>query len=223
MNNELHALYFSPLQEGLPDRGDLSRRFHSSPEAGGPAAHPRSVAVSRLAAQPRDPRCRRSSFKPDLVCFSWRDIQIFSPHEGDLRWSTRLIFILPSNPIKRVVASFAGLKQLYRYYSHIHAILSYPWLVAKGIPQGPDHDRRRSLYRLRRSADREIAGRHHRHSRRGRRCDPKGASKAGRLEDERYIIREGKQITKGTAGLAGAARRPHRRPALSDLDFSAIP
>ncbi|MEE8240429.1 MAG: radical SAM protein, partial [Nitrospirales bacterium] len=24
-----------------------------------------------------------SGFQPDLVCFSWRDIQIFSPHEGD--------------------------------------------------------------------------------------------------------------------------------------------
>ena len=24
-----------------------------------------------------------ADFNPELVCFSWRDIQIFSPHEGD--------------------------------------------------------------------------------------------------------------------------------------------
>ena len=47
----------------------------------------------------------------------------------------RSIFILPSNPIKRVLASFAGLKQLYRYYSHIHTILSYPWLIRKEFPK----------------------------------------------------------------------------------------
>jgi hypothetical protein len=33
------------------------------------------------------------------------------------------------------VASFAGLQQLYRYYSHIRAALSYPWLIAKEFPK----------------------------------------------------------------------------------------
>ena len=33
------------------------------------------------------------------------------------------------------MASFAGLKQLYRYYSHIRANLSYPWLIRKEFPQ----------------------------------------------------------------------------------------
>ncbi|MFO0715532.1 MAG: radical SAM protein [Nitrospira sp.] len=74
-------------------------------------------------------------FKPDLVCFSWRDIQIFSPHEGDASLEHAFNFYFASNPIKRVAASFAGLKQLYRYYSHIRANLSYPWLIRKEFPK----------------------------------------------------------------------------------------
>ena len=74
-------------------------------------------------------------FKPDLVCFSWRDIQIFSPHEGDASLEHAFNFYFASNPVKRVMASFAGLKQLYRYYSHIRANLSYPWLIRKEFPK----------------------------------------------------------------------------------------
>ena len=44
-------------------------------------------------------------------------------------------FYFASNPLKRISASFAGVKQLYRYYSHIRAALSYPWLVAKEFPK----------------------------------------------------------------------------------------
>mgnify|MGYP003334543493 CR=1 FL=1 len=76
-----------------------------------------------------------TAFKPDLVCFSWRDIQIFSPHEGDSSLEHAFNFYFASNPIKRVVASFEGLKQLYRYYSHIYTILSYPWLIRKEFPK----------------------------------------------------------------------------------------
>ncbi|THI88329.1 MAG: radical SAM protein [Nitrospira sp. CG24A] len=76
-----------------------------------------------------------AEFKPDLVCFSWRDIQIFSPHEGDSSLEHAFNFYFASNPLKRVAASFAGVKQLYRYYSHIRAALSYPWLIAKEFPK----------------------------------------------------------------------------------------
>jgi radical SAM superfamily enzyme YgiQ (UPF0313 family) len=76
-----------------------------------------------------------TKFKPDLVCFSWRDIQIFSPHEGDSSLEHAFNFYFASNPLKRVVASFAGLHQLYRYYSHIRANLSYPWLIAREFPK----------------------------------------------------------------------------------------
>ncbi|MFM9907582.1 MAG: B12-binding domain-containing radical SAM protein [Nitrospiraceae bacterium] len=76
-----------------------------------------------------------TEFKPDLVCFSWRDIQIFSPHEGDSSLEHAFNFYFASNPLKRITASFAGLQQLYRYYSHIRAALSYPWLIAREFPR----------------------------------------------------------------------------------------
>ena len=74
------------------------------------------------------------AFQPELVCFSWRDIQIFSPHEGDASLEHAFNFYYASNPLKRVVASFQGLRNLYRYYTDIRHNLSYPWLVQKEFP-----------------------------------------------------------------------------------------
>lgn len=73
--------------------------------------------------------------QPDLVCFSWRDIQIFSPHEGDSSLEHAFNFYFASNPLKKIVASIEGMKQLYRYYRHIYTILSYPWLIRKEFPK----------------------------------------------------------------------------------------
>ena len=75
------------------------------------------------------------AFNPQLVCFSWRDIQIFSPHEGDASLEQAFNFYYASNPLKRVVASVQGLKHLYQYYRHISTTLSYPWLVRKERPR----------------------------------------------------------------------------------------
>ena len=75
-----------------------------------------------------------SSFQPELVCFSWRDIQIFSPHEGDASLEHAFNFYYASNPLKRIAASFQGLRNLYRYYQDIQNNVSYPWLVKKEFP-----------------------------------------------------------------------------------------
>jgi len=79
-------------------------------------------------------RATVSSFQPELVCFSWRDIQIFSPHEGDASLEHAFNFYYASNPLKRIGASFQGLRNLYRYYKDIRNNLSYPWLVKKECP-----------------------------------------------------------------------------------------
>jgi radical SAM superfamily enzyme YgiQ (UPF0313 family) len=76
-----------------------------------------------------------TAFAPELVCFSWRDIQIFSPHEGDASLEHAFNFYFASNPLKRAVASFQGLRQLYRYYGDIRANLSYPWLIHREFPK----------------------------------------------------------------------------------------
>ena len=75
-----------------------------------------------------------TSFQPELVCFSWRDIQIFSPHEGDASLEHAFNFYYASNPLKRIVASFQGLRNLYRYYTDIRNNLSYPWVIRKEFP-----------------------------------------------------------------------------------------
>ncbi len=91
-----------------------------------------------LYPQSRRPAVLRdtvSGSAPDLVCFSWRDIQIFSPHEGDASLEHAFNFYFASNPLKRAVASFQGLRQLYRYYGDIRANLSYPWLIHREFPK----------------------------------------------------------------------------------------
>ena len=75
-----------------------------------------------------------TAFQPELVCFSWRDIQIFSPHEGDASLEHAFNFYYASNPFKRAVASVQGLRNLYRYYTDIRSNLSYPWLIQKEFP-----------------------------------------------------------------------------------------
>ena len=153
------------------------------------------------------PKAQRSSavrdaateFKPDLVCFSWRDIQIFSPHEGDSSLEHAFNFYFASNPLKRVVASFAGMQQLYRYYSHIRAALSYPWLIAKEFPKAQIMIGGGAFTAF---ADQLIQKL------------PEGAIgilgegedailkviEGQSLENERYILREGKTIRKGQQG-----------------------
>jgi radical SAM superfamily enzyme YgiQ (UPF0313 family) len=153
------------------------------------------------------PEAQRSSavrdaateFKPDLVSFSWRDIQIFSPHEGDSSLEHAFNFYFASNPLKRIVASFAGLQQLYRYYSHIRAALSYPWLIAKEFPKAQIMIGGGAFTAF---ADQLIQKL------------PEGTIgilgegedailkviEGQSLENERYILREGKTIRKGQQG-----------------------
>ena len=92
-----------------------------------------------LSLYPQTQRARvlrdtTATVAPDLVCFSWRDIQIFSPHEGDASLEHAFNFYFASNPLKRIAASLQGVKQLYRYYSEIRTNLSYPWLIRKEFP-----------------------------------------------------------------------------------------
>jgi radical SAM superfamily enzyme YgiQ (UPF0313 family) len=93
------------------------------------------LSLYSQSERPRILRDTASAFNPDLVCFSWRDIQIFSPHEGDASLEHAFNFYFASNPLKRLVASVEGIKQLYRYYSGIRASLSYPWLIRKEFPK----------------------------------------------------------------------------------------
>ncbi|HEY5649791.1 MAG TPA: radical SAM protein, partial [Nitrospiria bacterium] len=71
------------------------------------------------------------AFDPELICFSWRDIQVFAPHEGDPSLKYAFNFYYSNNPWKKLVASFKGLGYLWTYYRGISDILSYFWMVHK--------------------------------------------------------------------------------------------
>lgn len=75
-----------------------------------------------------------NQFDPDLVSFSWRDIQVFAPHEGDPSLKYAFNFYYSPNPIKKLVASFKGPQYLWTYYRGIQQNLSYPWLIHKRFP-----------------------------------------------------------------------------------------
>mgnify|MGYP001437673937 CR=1 FL=1 len=73
--------------------------------------------------------------RPDLVCFSWRDIQIYSPHEGDDSLEYAFRFFYARNPIKRIVASLKGLKFVYTYYRGIQSNISLLWMINREFPE----------------------------------------------------------------------------------------
>jgi radical SAM superfamily enzyme YgiQ (UPF0313 family) len=166
-----------------------------------PEVRQRILDLSLFSESQRSQAIRDAAleFKPDLVCFSWRDIQIFSPHEGDASLEHAFNFYFAGNPIKRVAASFAGLKQLYRYYSHIRANLSYPWLVRKEFPKtqimiggGAFTAFADQLIEKLPEGTIGILGE-------GEDAILKVVNGES-LENERYIIREGKQTRKGNQG-----------------------
>lgn len=75
------------------------------------------------------------SFKPELIAFSWRDIQIFAPHEGDSSLRYAFEFYYSPSLIKRIRASFKGLEYIYRYRSGLTENLGYIRYVHKGYPE----------------------------------------------------------------------------------------
>ena len=92
------------------------------------------LSLIPLSDRSRAVRETAEHMRPDLVCFSWRDIQIFSPHEGDASLEQAFNFYYSSNPLTKLKASFSGLRSMYRYYAGIRANLSYAWLIEKTCP-----------------------------------------------------------------------------------------
>ncbi len=104
-----------------------------------PEVRQRILDLSQIPPGERAKAVRETAanVRPDLVCFSWRDIQIFSPHEGDASLEQAFTFYYSNNPFKKLAASFSGLKSLYQYYSGIRANLAHAWLIRKICPDAP--------------------------------------------------------------------------------------
>lgn len=90
-----------------------------------------------LVPRPQRRRALREelrTLRPDLVCFSWRDIQVFAPHEGDPSLKYTFNFYYSRNPLRRLEASVRGLSYLWTYYRGIQEALSYPWQIRRELP-----------------------------------------------------------------------------------------
>jgi hypothetical protein len=63
-------------------------------------------------------------FKPDVVAFSWRDIQIFSPQDLDPAMRDAFIFFHHPSLVKKARSAFSGLRHMLTYGSAISHNLS---------------------------------------------------------------------------------------------------
>lgn len=75
------------------------------------------------------------SFNPDIIAISWRDIQIFAPHEGDNSLKDTFDFYYSLNPIKKISASISGLRHIATYQKRIKENLSYIIMLRRDFPE----------------------------------------------------------------------------------------
>jgi len=101
-----------------------------------PEARQRILDLSTIERRARHSAVREilHDFNPDLIAFSWRDIQVFAPHEGDDSLKYAFDFYYSPNPIKRVAASVEGIKHLWTYYRNLGEHFSYFNLARRECP-----------------------------------------------------------------------------------------
>lgn len=102
-----------------------------------PEAPQRILDLSLIPRAGRHAALRETvaSFKPDLIAFSWRDIQLFAPHEGDGSLKYAFDFYYSLNPVKKLVASLQGLRHLWIYYSNLREHFTYFDQIHKEFPR----------------------------------------------------------------------------------------
>ncbi len=75
------------------------------------------------------------SFKPDMIAFSWRDIQIYAPHEGDSSLERAFNFYYSPNIYAKLKAGITGLSMVFTYENSIRERF---YLLQKTIKAFPD-------------------------------------------------------------------------------------
>jgi hypothetical protein len=73
-------------------------------------------------------------YSPDVIAFSWRDIQVFSPHDVDMAMRDAFIFFHETSPIRWIEAAFKGLGHILSYHSRIAENLK---LIQKAVNVSP--------------------------------------------------------------------------------------
>ncbi len=81
-------------------------------------------------------------FGPDVVAFSWRDIQIFSPDHGDRSLENAFRFYYSPNPLVKARAALAGISSILDYHTRIKENMGYirdtaKWYDGRIVVGGP--------------------------------------------------------------------------------------
>ncbi|MCC6544123.1 MAG: radical SAM protein [Nitrospirae bacterium] len=74
-------------------------------------------------------------FKPDIIAFSWRDVQIYAPHGEDDSLELAFNFYYSPNVFKKLSAGIRGISMVFTYENHLKEKL---YLIKKTIRKFPD-------------------------------------------------------------------------------------
>ena len=74
-------------------------------------------------------------FKPDIIAFSWRDVQIYAPHGEDDSLELAFNFYYSPNLFKKLLAGIRGISMVFTYENHLKEKL---YLIKKTIKKYPD-------------------------------------------------------------------------------------
>ena len=102
-----------------------------------PETRQRILDLSLISPGKRYPAIREmvQSFHPDIIAFSWRDIQVYAPHEGDRSLETAFRFYYGRNPLERIQAAAAGLRMIWGYQNQIREKISLIRRTADAFPE----------------------------------------------------------------------------------------
>lgn len=79
-------------------------------------------------------RKKIDEFSPDLLAYSWRDVQIFAPHEGDNSLRRAFEFYYSPNLLTRAYAALDGVRMVWKYRSEFHKKLCF---IKEGARRAP--------------------------------------------------------------------------------------
>ena len=79
-------------------------------------------------------RARIEEQRPDLIAFSWRDMQIFSPQDLDGGLHDAFVFFHDPSPLRKLGAAFGGLRDILSYRSEISRNLGIIAETARRYP-----------------------------------------------------------------------------------------
>jgi hypothetical protein len=92
------------------------------------------LAVIAPGSRKNSLRERIRAFKPDVIAFSWRDVQVFSPQDLDGAMRHSFTFFYDPSPLRKARAAFGGLRDILFYRGALGESLS---LISEACKTGP--------------------------------------------------------------------------------------